>query len=108
MFRRLLQPPSPTSLTSGPRAAFKTDSNETSSSGDPPSPPDDPVGPTKPSAESRTSLPSPGPVKPLTPILNTGNKERRQGRVQTVSITENISSPIKNLTLDITASETHR
>jgi len=94
--------------SSGPRAAFKTDSNETSSSGDPPSPPDDTVGPTKPSAESRTSLPSPGPVKPLTPILNTGNKERRQGRVQTVSITENISSPIKNLTLDITASETHR
>jgi len=43
--------------------------------------------------------PSPGPIKPLTPILVSGTKERRPGRVSAVSISENVTSPQKNLTL---------
>lgn len=89
--------------STGPGAPSKTDSSETSSA-DPPSPFE---GDTAPEIV-KTQLPSPGPIKPLTPILATGNKERRLGRVNTVSISENISSPIKNLTLDISASETMR
>lgn len=89
--------------SSGAGTISKSDSNETSSSADPPSPSEGDTAP-----EVKTQMPSPGPIKPLTPILATGNKERRQGRVNTVSISENISSPIKNLTLDISASDTQR
>lgn len=94
--------------SSGPGAASKTESNDTSSN-DPPSPDDAAIVEDnhKPSGNKPNDL-SPGHVKPLTPILATGNKERRQGRVNNVSISENISSPIKNLTLDINASETLR
>jgi len=96
--------------SSGPGAASKTESNDTSSSNDPPSPVDaaNSTGAEneKPLSGGRTNDLSPShATKPLTPILNTGNKERRQGRVNNVSISENISSPIKNLTLDINATE---
>jgi len=100
--------------SSGPGATSKTESNDTSSSNDPPSPVDPSAdenssSSSKPSTkDGKTDLSPVRGVKPLTPILSTGNKERRQGRVNTVSISENISSPIKNLTLDINASETMR
>jgi len=96
--------------SSGPGISSKTESNETSSN-DPPSPVDASAVENGKLSTLRPAndLPSPGhATKPLTPILATGNKERRQGRVNNVSISENISSPIKNLTIDISATETQR
>ena len=106
---------------SGP--CVNAESNDISSSNDPPSPVDAVIteeenvksstnGSNNNNNNNNEHRQSQGPrvgCKPLTPILNTGgNKERRQGRVNTVSISENISSPIKNLSLDISAAETQQ